>query len=505
MCYCFIRRFNVTFILIMACPFIGWAEFAWTSNCLKAYEASNRLEFANAARYLKAERTSKPGNLIPLMIEGRIDFLHIFALEETGSLEAMKEANKERITALERDRSGSAYQRLSIAELYLFQGIGRLKSAEYFGAVYDIRRAYRLLEENKRLHPSFIPNLKGLGFLHTLIGAIPENFRWVTGILGLEGSIAGGLGELSALHQASMTNPQVAYLREECVLLLTVLGVNLGKETNYPSLKNRLHLIPGITRRPLLCYALAGLYFHAGENDSVITLLNRHRIESGQYRLPHLHYLLGNALLHRQDSGAGAAYAAYLSQFRGKSYTLATSQRMAWLRLLKNDLAGYRQEMGILTGIAPARALTDEDKAALEEARSGRVPNVPLLKARLYFDGGYYSKALHEIAGKPVSAFPDLRDRVELTYRLARIFEKQGKLPKAIEYYSLTLKNGEKQTWYFAANSALLIGQIHEESGAPELARHYYRKALELRNHEYQNSIDQKAKAGLNRLEQKGG
>jgi len=497
--------FGVLLILLLAFPYRSGAEFVWTSGCLDAYEAANRFDFENAADLLKNEKRAKPGNLIPLLIEGRIDFLHIFALEETDRLEGMKRACQVRINAFEKDRSGSAYRRLCMAEMYLLQGMARLKASEYFGAVYDIRKAYRLLEENRKMYPSFLPTLKGLGFLHALIGTIPENFRWVTALLGMDGSISGGLRELGMLHRATLTDPSLRYLQEESAVLLTVLGLNLGNEKNYEALKKRLNNMREVSRRPLLSYALAGVYQHAGENDSILVLLRQMRLEGGQYRLPHLHYLEGNALLQRHDRTARNCYLTYLNRFKGRSYTLAARQRMAWSRLIQNDADGYREEMERLKNLPLSDALTDEDKAALEEAKNGIPPNPILLRARLFFDGGYYSSALQEIAGKPLSAFPGMRDQLELTYRLARIFEKQGNHAKAIEYYVLTLKNGEKRPWYFAANSALLLGQLHEESGRPDLAGPYYRKALELRNHEYQNSIDQKAKAGLNRLRGIGG
>jgi hypothetical protein len=41
---------------------------------------------------------------------------------------------------------------------------------------------------------------------------------------------------------------------------------------------------------------------------------------------------------------------------------------------------------------------------------------------------------------------------------------------------------------------------MYENDGNIVKAKEYFKKTLSLRNHEYQNSIDQKAKAGLNRL-----
>jgi hypothetical protein len=67
-------------------------------------------------------------------------------------------------------------------------------------------------------------------------------------------------------------------------------------------------------------------------------------------------------------------------------------------------------------------------------------------------------------------------------------------------YYEKTLKNGENSSYYFSANSALLLGEIFERRNDPVKAREYYHRCLSMRDHDYQNGIDQKAKAGLKRV-----
>ena len=74
--------------------------------------------------------------------------------------------------------------------------------------------------------------------------------------------------------------------------------------------------------------------------------------------------------------------------------------------------------------------LVDEDKEAFSEALGGDPPNKLLLRARLLFDGGYYDEAQDVIAGKPIDSFPRYRDQLEVTYRLARILQRQGQKQK---------------------------------------------------------------------------
>ena len=148
-------------------------------------------------------------------------------------------------------------------------------------------------------------------------------------------------------------------------------------------------------------------------------------------------------------------------------------------------------------------SLVDDDKEAMKEFETKEIPNVILLRTRLLFDGGYYKESFREMAKITSPTVLPFKDRLEYTYRYGRLFHKIGDVQKAVLNYSATLQNGEASHYYFAANAALLLGQLYEEQHDREKARTYYNRCLALRHHDYQNSIDQKAQAALERLESK--
>jgi len=92
------------------------------------------------------------------------------------------------------------------------------------------------------------------------------------------------------------------------------------------------------------------------------------------------------------------------------------------------------------------------------------------------------------------------KEKLEYTYRYGRLFHKTGDYQKAILNYSATLQNGETSHYYFAANSALMLGMLYEQLRDIEKAKSYYKYCLSMRRHDYQNSIDQKAQAALEKL-----
>ena len=76
-----------------------------------------------------------------------------------------------------------------------------------------------------------------------------------------------------------------------------------------------------------------------------------------------------------------------------------------------------------------------------------------------------------------------------------------GKADSALLYYRRAIDKGKDIPRYFAANSALESAKIYEAKGEKDKAKYYYNLCLSFPNHEYKNGLDQKAKAGLNRLQ----
>jgi tetratricopeptide (TPR) repeat protein len=161
-----------------------------------------------------------------------------------------------------------------------------------------------------------------------------------------------------------------------------------------------------------------------------------------------------------------------------------------------NNTAAEKARQRLLNS---GNAETDADKQASTDAKSGIIPNMLLLKARVLNDGGYNNEALNALAGKNAADFTRIEERLEFVYRLARIYDDLGKYDEAIKAYNYTISIGITRTEYYAARAALQAGIICENQGKTALAIEYYQKCLGMDDHEYKNSIDQKAKSGLAR------
>src|SRR5512138_1900722 len=182
-------------------------NFQFTPACDKASAAILDFSFGEAKACLDGEKLNNPSNLLPVYYENLIDFLVLFTGENRTQFDQLKERKSTRTSALEKGDKSSPYYRLCLAEVNIQWAFARIKFHEYTTAALELRRAYDLLNENRRLFPRFLPSLNGLGLLHTLIGVIPENYKWLATMIGFNGSVEEGMTELTQIASYQGPDP----------------------------------------------------------------------------------------------------------------------------------------------------------------------------------------------------------------------------------------------------------------------------------------------------------
>ncbi|NTW31121.1 MAG: tetratricopeptide repeat protein [Bacteroidetes bacterium] len=483
---------------------VSFASFDFNTNCKTAYEKIINLRFDEGKKLIENEKTTHPSNLIPLYLDNYIDFLKIFISEDISLFNKLKSNKDIRINKIEDEENESPYYNYCIAEINLQWAFARLKFKEYITAASEINSAYKLLEKNEKAYPKFIPNRKGLGLLHSMIGTIPDDYKWVSKLIGMNGSVNQGINELSSLLLTATIDPEYEYLKTECIFYLSFIELN-AQSNKEGALKLSKYLEKPeyselIQNNPLLCYACSNIALKTFANDKAIKILLARPTDKEYYPFHYLDYQTGIAKLNRLDSDAYKYFYSFILNFKGQNYIKSAYQKLAWYYLINNNTAKYKEKMNNVLTLGST--LVDEDGQALTEAKSNTIPNIILLKARLLCDGGYFQKALNILSEKKPSEFcVSPKDFLEYSYRLGRIYHEWGLSAKAIPFYELTIKNGSSSIYYFAANSALHLGYIYENNGNKEKAKYYYELCSSMKNTEYKNSINQKAKAGLNRLQ----
>ncbi|MDY0342257.1 MAG: tetratricopeptide repeat protein [Lentimicrobium sp.] len=473
-------------------------QYDMNSNCRRAYQEILNLKFQDAGRLLDAETAVNPSNLLVPYLKHYTLFLENVISGDKTLFDRSGAAHADLMNVVSSGPKNSPWHLYCRAQMSLQWALVRIREGNYASAALDFNRAYRLLTENNDFYPDFTPNQAGLALMQILIGSIPENYQWVTRLFLLKGSVNEGI---STLQQISSTAGDV-FLQQESLFLLTFTTFNLGdneKHTRFlESTLNTPSMDKLVTQSPLLIYASVVFAMHNGQNDRAIDLLLHRPKGKDYYPFYYLDYLTGVAKLNRLDKDATLWFLRYLLNYKGDAFVKSAYQRLAWAALIEGDGKKYTDYMTSVK--SRGNTQLEGDERAQQQAVSGLVPDIRLLRSALLFDGGYYERALAELKNVAPEKFLVEREKLEFIYRKARIYHEWGEAQHAIPMYQLTLNEGQKYPWYYAANAALNLGLIFENQKKYAEAEKYYRRCLDLNYTEYKTSISQKAKAGLNRV-----
>lgn len=475
----------------------GYYEFS--PKLTEAYEKAISLQFKSASRLVADVKREEPNNVLVYYIENYIDFLKIYIDEDYTEFQKL-EPNKEfRLQKLKEGNEDSPYYLYTQAEIRLQWAVARAKFNELRTAMFEVRKAFKLLEQNDKKFPDFIANKKSLGILHSVVGAVPPNYQWLVGLAGMNGTIEQGRREIKEVVDYARRHPEFIF-GDETVIMYSLLILHIGNEST-----ESWNIIKSASldasKNPLIAFAQASVAQHTGRNKEAIRILENKPTGSQYHPFHFMDYMLGLSKLHRQDSDAGFYLNKYVINFNGRNYIKECYQRIAWFELLRGNEEGYKKNMAKV--FTKGKTDIDGDKNALKAAKSRIIPNVTLLKARLLFDGGLLTKADQLLSPLSEGSFSTKAEKLEFQYRKGRVLQELNKHEQAITAYNTTIGIGKDMGYYFACRAALEAGTIKEELGEYAAARIYYNKCLSMSPDEYKTGLHGKAKAGLNRIKRK--
>lgn len=471
-------------------------HYHWSPGLKSAYQKINLLQLDTAAEMLRDEKRIDPENLVIPYLEDYIFFYTYYITEDKAGFDAVREERDIRLSLLEQGPEEAPEYYQFQAEVLLHWAMVRAKFDERYSAAREINQAFRMLRKNESRHSDHMASLRVLHAIRAGFGSLPKGYQWIIQILfSLEGTIDEGLEGLNTVLDYADSHPEFLYGEESLIISAFVYR----HFANQPQKGLELLLDHTSTGRvsPIMRFAIANTAQAAGENETVIHMLEQYDPVAGELRIRFLDYMLGKAKLYRNDADADQPLKAYVHSFQGMHFIKEAYQKLAWHALINGNEQGYAQYMRNIR--EEGEAMFEGDKQALEEAEPGNKPHPGLLKARLLYDGGYDDKALMELNRVNIEqlSFPQ---KLEYTYRSGRIYQAIGDFAEALGAYQRTIREGQETRYYFACNAALQSGLIHEELGNDDRAIEFFERCLSLHPSMYENSLHQKAKMAINRI-----
>jgi hypothetical protein len=470
-------------------------NFEFNSRCKEAYLDFFSLRIHQGNALLQAELKENPDNLIPVFLGNYDDCLTLLFNGDPREYENRKGNLSKRLDLLDKGDKNSPWYRYSKAALYFQWATVHIRFNENFNAGTDFRKSFLLLKENEKLFPTFRNNEVLLGVEQALIGTIPDNYKWISSLLGMKGDVKRGVSQV--VDFLSHRDASASLMREEAVFFFCYLKYNLLSdhkavwkyldESTLDFKNNQL-------------YVFMKANFALNDNKAAVAeQVLRGRNQGTDYlESPIFNYQLGGALLLKMDGSCMGYFQQFLSRYTGKLFVKDAYQKMSYYWLA----AGNKQQAMLYKNKikASGTAVADADKQAQRYAENPELPHPVLLKARLLCDGGYFDASLEQLKSINGQMLQSVADKLDYNYRYARIYTLKGQYDKAIPFYEMTIRIGSSRPEHFAARSALELGQIYEQQGLRAKAIACYQTCISMKNHDYKSSLDQKAKAGINRL-----
>jgi tetratricopeptide (TPR) repeat protein len=469
--------------------------YEFNSTCQQAYQELTKLKIASGLALVEKARQQNPDNLIPELLESYADFYILFLNEDPKEYQVRYPKFLERINLLETGPKSSPFYYYCISMVRVHKAASAIKFGKMWDAGWDFRRAYQLIKDNKKQFPTFSPNDLIYGSLQAVVGTIPKGYKWIASLFGMKGSLTEGMKTVRGFINSNDPWARIFFNESAFIYPYLMFYIENKKEEALGFVQQRKL---DIINNHLHAYMAANLGINNKQSEySKSVILNRNK--SDEYLKTNVwDFELGfTKLYHLEITEAERYLESFLNNFKGKFYVKDAYQKLSWCYYLQgNQAKADEARRNILT-----RGSTDSDadKQALKDAKSGKWPNVLLLKARLLSDGGYNSDAAALLQGKTEDDFTKEEDKLEFAYRVARIYDDLERSDDAIRNYLIAIRLGENRKEYFAARASLQIGQIYEKRGQKALAIAYYQKCIDMEDHEYKNSLDQRAKSGIAR------
>ena len=466
-------------------------DFAWTPGLQRAYADLQKLRVEPGRQAASRE----PANGVRLFVDDYADMLTLVTSDDDRLFDRLSSRENDRLDALKRMDDSSPWQRVMQAEVRLHWAFVKLKFGQEVSASWDVIRAYKLLTENQKRFPHFLPTYKSLGTLHVMIGSVPESYAWVANLLGLRGTIRQGQEELQRARSDALFGL-------EARLIDLMVRAYILKFTNADG--QILEQLIGRNQDNLLLHFFgATIEQKNGHSERALTYLTNRPTGPPYQPLPVVENILGDIYLQKsQYSTAEEHFRQFLRTYKGPNFLKDSHYKLFLCYWLANQ-PDARSRPLLVSVLRVGRTTVESDKVAQKFAEAylkrGASPNQKvLMQARLASDGGFTDSALAQLRPYGEADFAPVAGQAEYNYRLGRIHQHRNDPDAAIPYLARALALSETDQLTFGATAALQLGYIYQQKNDRSKARSFFQKALSFKRHEYKNSVDNKARAGLN-------
>ncbi len=485
-------------LLFVVTPLLAISQFvSVNAESIRAYNYILSLRINEATEIIIAQKENNTENVYIDYLESFNNFIKITVSNDERLFNDLKPQIEDCIDKLYSIPDTTPWKRYLIGNLKLQIATLDFNFGNYVSGALNMNKAYRLLTSNNDAFPDFIPNYISLGVLHVMIGLVPDSYKWILDFIDMNGDITMGINELNKAYNHSLNNSSLAWTKNEILFYSGMIGINIIPDKSFAdTLLARLDT--NNSSNLLNSYLKINILMKSGKNNEALNVFKDISDTIDFYPFYYMNLLKGECYLRKLlPAKSRTELLIFTSNYKGDNYIKDAWLKIGWSYFLEGDTTAYLDNRKNI--LEDGNNKTGNDQEAQNKAMSNELPCMPLLKARLLFDGGYYEQAINILLKADTSHFSKI-ELVELYYRLGRIYHQMGNTINSLENYKITIKTGSNLPQYYAANAALKSAYIYENMHDTVSAVYYYNICLDLDFKEYRTSIRTKAKQGIKRL-----
>jgi tetratricopeptide (TPR) repeat protein len=490
-----IKQIAVTklfFVCLILFPFSLLAGYNFDDHNTQAYKELLSLRFDKVPSLLEKSLKQDEKNGITLYLYNLYEVALVLVSEDKTIYD--KHLNNEDLLLkkLQNLDKSSPYYLFVLSEVRLQNGLARLKMGDDFGALNSLQKAYGLTIENSRKFPGFLPTLRSLGLYQSVLGSVPQNYRWITTLIGFKNRDFDP--QLGKKNLETVAQSGTIFAQEAEVLLALIEGYLYTRyEESYEQISAIYKKHPN---NALYGLFTAMLGIHAGKSHEIQKVLEKIPDQSPYPSMEFVLYLrCETSLFLGQYEQCVFWGKEFLSRYKGQNYLKDVHYKISLAYLLLSNPVESQTYRNLTLKVGGTRTI--QDRSAQKFCSQKVLPSLPLIRARLFFDGGLYDKALQSLEN--ASLKPE--ETHEYLYRMGRIWHGKKNFDKAIAFYQKTIAFDKEMNTFFGAYSCLQIAYINRDFlSNPQQAKSYFQKVLLYKKYQDKEALEYKAKLALSEM-----
>lgn len=345
---------------------------------------------------------------------------------------------------------------------------------------YGARSFYKGYRIFKSIKNKGDEHLKLEALFNVFLAQIPEQYQFLSSILGIEGDELDGFAQLENYTRSIKDTPG---LFEEGMVLYGYCQLKFGAPSEYNVLK--IMEVSKEHESPIFAFVASSLALKLRLGEEAYHLCNS--LPNSLYQqFPLLYYQKGRILLNKLDEQTLEAFSQFNALYGGNSFKADVRMRQAWWYHANANISARDSVIDLAKQILYFP--TSNDKQAKNELQTLKEYPKELLKVRLLFDGGNNHQALSTLDAIKKDALTNYY-RAEYYYRYARVNQALNKPNIAIDAYWQVIILCNDDDRYIGPYAALKAAALSKGKGEIGTANKLIDIAEELNTGQYKGDI----------------